>query len=52
MLDNVCDFLFKGGNVQLGQVMNFGDGGVLITAGRSEVLNYEAFDDENYTCRR
>ena len=34
----VCDISFRGGNVQLGQVMNFGDGGVLVTAGRSEVL--------------
>ena len=37
-LSPVCDVSFRGGNVQLGQVMNFGDGGVLITAGRSEVL--------------
>ena len=51
MLENVCDVSFRGGNVQLGQVMNFGDVGVLITTGRSEVLHYEAFDDENYTCR-
>ena len=34
----VCDVSFRGGNVQLGQVMNFGDGGVLITAGRGEVF--------------
>ena len=34
----VCDISFRGGNIQLGQVMNFGDGGVLLTAGRNEML--------------
>ena len=34
----VCDITFKGGNVQLGQVMNFGDGGVIVTAGREVLL--------------
>ena len=33
----VCEITFKGGNVRLGQVMNFGDGGFLLTAG-SEIL--------------
>ena len=34
----VCDISFRGCNVQLGQVLNFGDGGVLLTAGGSEML--------------
>lgn len=34
----VCDVSFKGGSVQLGMSINFGDGGVLVTAGRSEIL--------------
>ena len=34
----VCDINFKGGNIQLGQSLNFGDGGFLLTAGRSEIL--------------
>ncbi len=34
----VCDISFKGGSAQLGQVLNFGDGGVTVTAGRSEVM--------------
>ena len=34
----VCDISFRGGSVQLGQVLNFGDGGVTVTAGRSEVM--------------
>lgn len=34
----VCDITFKGGNIRLGQSMRFGDGGVLLTAGRDEIL--------------
>ncbi|MBQ7217601.1 MAG: hypothetical protein IJS39_16670 [Synergistaceae bacterium] len=34
----VCDVSFRGGSVQLGMSINFGDGGVLVTAGRSEVM--------------
>ena len=34
----VCDISFKGGSIQLGQVMSFGDGGVLLTAGREVLL--------------
>ncbi len=34
----VCDVSFRGGTVQLGMSISFGDGGVLVTAGRSEVL--------------
>ena len=34
----VCDVSFRGGSVQLGMTINFGDGGVLVTAGRSEIL--------------
>ena len=34
----VCDVSFRGGSVQLGQVMSFGDGGVLLTVGRREIL--------------
>ena len=34
----VCDISFRGGSVQLGQILNFGDGGVTVTAGRSEVM--------------
>ncbi|MBQ7220457.1 MAG: hypothetical protein IJS28_05710 [Synergistaceae bacterium] len=37
-LSAVCDISFRGGNIQLGQVMNIGDGRVLLTAGREEVL--------------
>lgn len=36
-LSAVCDISFRGLNVQLGQVLNFGDGRVLVTAGRGEV---------------
>ena len=34
----VCDIEFKGGSIQLGQVMRFGDGGFLLTAGREILL--------------
>lgn len=34
----VCDISFNGGSLQLGQVMNFGNGGFLLTAGRNDVL--------------
>ena len=34
----VCSVEFKGGSIQLGQVMSFGDGGVLVTAGREILL--------------
>lgn len=34
----VCDIAFRGGSIQLGQVMSFGDGGVLLTAGREILL--------------
>ena len=34
----VVDISFKGASVQLGQVLNLGDGGVAVTAGRSEVM--------------
>ena len=34
----VSDITFSGGNVQLGAVLNLGDGGVLVTAQRSETL--------------
>ena len=34
----VCDISFRGGSVQLGITINFGDGGVLVTAGRSEIM--------------
>ena len=37
-LSAVCDISFRGGNVQLGQVMNLGDGRVFVTAGRNEIL--------------
>lgn len=37
-LSPVCDISFKGGNVRLGQTMNFGDGGFLLTAGREIIL--------------
>lgn len=37
-LSPVCDISFKGGNVRLGQTMNFGDGGFLLTAGREILL--------------
>ena len=33
----VCDVSFRGGSVQLGMSINFGDGHVLITAGRGEI---------------
>ncbi len=35
----VCRITFTGGNVRLGQVMNFGDGGFLLTAGREIMLD-------------
>ncbi|MBQ7169746.1 MAG: hypothetical protein IJR63_07600 [Synergistaceae bacterium] len=34
----VCDITFKGASVRLGQVMYFGDGGFLLTAGREIML--------------
>ncbi|MBQ6971298.1 MAG: hypothetical protein IJP86_02965 [Synergistaceae bacterium] len=34
----VCDITFRGGSVRLGQTMNFGDGGFLLTAGREVLL--------------
>lgn len=34
----VCDINFRNLNIRLGQGMNFGDGGVLLTAGRNEIL--------------
>lgn len=34
----VCDINFTDGSIQFGQVMKFGDGGVLLTAGRNEIL--------------
>lgn len=34
----VCDIAFKGANVRLGQTMNIGDGGFLLTLGRNEIL--------------
>lgn len=37
-LSPVCDITFKGGNMRLGQTMNFGDGGFLLTAGHEILL--------------
>ena len=34
----VCRITFRGANVRLGQIMNFGDGGFLLTAGREVLL--------------
>ncbi len=34
----VCEVEFSGGSVQLGMSLTFGDGGVLVTAGRREVM--------------
>lgn len=34
----VCDITFRGCNVQIGQILNLGDGGVLVTAGSNETL--------------
>ena len=34
----VCDISFKNCNIRLGQSMNFGDGRVLLTASRNEIL--------------
>ena len=34
----VCEVSFRGGSVQLGQVLTLGDGGVTVIAGRSEVM--------------
>lgn len=34
----VCNISFKGLNIQVGQVMNFGDGGFLLTAGLGGIL--------------
>ena len=34
----VCEINFTGAGVRLGQVLNFGDGGFLLTAGRQEIL--------------
>ena len=34
----VCDINFKNGSLQLGQVINFGDGNFLLTAGSNEIL--------------
>ena len=37
-LSPVCDITFKGGNIRLGQLLNFGDGGFLLTAGNQIML--------------
>lgn len=37
-LSPVCQITFKGGNIRLGQTLNFGDGGFLLTAGREILL--------------
>ena len=37
-LSGVCDITFRGMGVRLGQTMNFGDGGFLLTAGREDIL--------------
>ena len=42
-LSAVCDISFRGGNVQLGQVMNLGDGRVFVTAGRRESQDERRF---------
>ena len=34
----VCEINFTGAGVRLGQVLSFGDGGFLLTAGRQEIL--------------
>ena len=34
----VCEISFTGASVRLGQFLNFGDGGFLLTAGREEIL--------------
>ena len=34
----VCDIKFKNGSLQLGQVMNFGDGSFILTAGKEILL--------------
>ncbi len=34
----VCNIAFKGGNIRMGPVMNFGDGGFLLTAGNEIML--------------
>ncbi len=34
----VCDISFRGGSVQIGQVMSIGDGGVLVTVNRNEAM--------------
>lgn len=34
----VCEISFRGGNVQFGQTINFGDGGFTLTAGRNEIM--------------
>lgn len=34
----VCEISFIGAGIRLGQVLNFGDGGFLLTAGRYEIL--------------
>ena len=34
----VCEINFRGANVRLGQTLNLGDGGFLLTAGRNEIL--------------
>ena len=34
----VCEINFTGAGVRFGQVLNFGDGGFLLTAGRNEIL--------------
>ena len=34
----VCEITFTGAGVRLGQTLNFGDGGFLLTAGRYEIL--------------
>lgn len=37
-LSPVCDISFRGASVRLGQRMNLGDGGFLLTLGRNEIL--------------
>lgn len=34
----VCEINFTGASVRLGQTLNFGDGGFLLTAGREEIM--------------
>ena len=37
-LSPVCNITFKGGNIRLGQSLNLGDGGFLLTAGKEIML--------------